>query len=327
MNGLPSNLGSKFYRNLLSNQGSYFYDKILDHFSRSDYSPIVPLRLIDSKSAASDCFSALKALKDDHPEFFFIGNQSEFTRVGNNGTLKCTILYKPADIVRINTQLSKSLNQLVKGTSYLPTLHQQKLVYERIAKKLNYVRTDSDTDHNIVGPLLYSSAVCEGYNALLLLCLRKLGIPCIKIFGKSKSDTWHCWTIAWINGQPVHCDVTWDKPTEGILHYNYFNLSDRQISVDHSDFTADYLPKCDNEDLNYYRTYGLKADSQHALNKFITKHINTGHQLPIYVQITFKNDHKGIFNAVERALYEAEQSRNYGVYVNCSLQTAVIITG
>lgn len=327
MNGVPSNFGGNFYRNLLSKQGRYFYDRIIDHFSKSDYSPTISLKLSDSKTAASDCFSAIKALKDDRPEFFFIGNQSEFTRVGSNGTLKCTVLYKPTDIVRINVQLSKLLNQLVKGTSFLPVLQQQKLVYERIAKKLNYVSNNSATDHNIVGPLLYSSAVCEGYNALLLLCLRKLCIPCIKVYGKSKSDIWHCWTIAWINGQPVHCDVTWDKPTHGILHYNYLNLSDRQISADHSDFSADYIPKCSEENLNYYRTYGLKVDSQYALNEFISRRINAGQRLPIYVQITFKNDYKGIFSAVERALYDAEQYRNYGVYVNSSLQTAVIITG
>ena len=77
-----------------------------------------------------------------------------------------------------------------------------------IARKLSYNNHSDVRDHNIVGPILMSSGVCEGHNALLLLCFRRIGIPCIKVYGKTKTDGWHCWTIAWINGTPVHCDVT-----------------------------------------------------------------------------------------------------------------------
>ena len=74
-------------------------------------------------------------------------------------------------------------------------IEQEALIYKRIAKRINYANHDDAKDHNVVGPILMSSGVYEGHNALFLLCLRRIGIPYIKVYGKSKKGGLHCWTI------------------------------------------------------------------------------------------------------------------------------------
>lgn len=106
-------------------------------------------------------------------------------------------------------------------------------------------------DHNIVGPVLLSAGVCEGYNALLMLALRRVGLPCIKVYGVGKSGGGHCWSVVWLEGEPVHCDVTWDKPSRGAVRFAYLNRSDCQIARDHGDFRRPGIPVCRSERWNY----------------------------------------------------------------------------
>lgn len=258
MSSIPDKLGTEFYRGLLTDQGKSFYDRINAQLLKGDYSGVTDFVISDCVSAASDCFAAYKTLRDDHPEYFYLGFQSEFTRCGCKGTLKYPILYTARNIERIRDQMRKCICQLVRGTAGLSMMEREILVYERIAKKLAYENHGDVRDHNIVGPVLLSSGVCEGHNALLLLCYRRIGIPCIKVYGKSKSDGGHCWTMAWIDGKAAHCDVTWDSAEGGRVRFDYLNRSDRQIAADHRGFEGTHIPRCTDETMGYDYHRGLK---------------------------------------------------------------------
>ena len=247
MRAVPKKLGAEYYRNLLNRQGRRFYDCINRQLLEKGYSGVTELAIEDEKTAVSDCFAAYKAVRDDHPEYFFLGFQSEFLYQKRFGTLRYPILYSAAQIREIQYQLRKYICSLVRGTAELTVLEKERLVYERIARRLTYRNNQDVRDHNIVGPVLFSAGVCEGQNALLLLCLRRIGIPCIKVYGKTRTDTVHCWTIAWVKGEPVHCDVTWDGTKKGDVSFRYLNLSDRQISADHKAFLCSQIPKCRSE--------------------------------------------------------------------------------
>lgn len=119
--------------------------------------------------------------------------------------MRCAVLYTPDQIGRIRYQLRRCLFQLVRGTAGLPPVEREILVYERIARRLTYINNGDVRDHNIVGPVLLSAGVCEGYNALLMLALRRVGLPCIKVYGVGKSGGGHCWSVVWLEGEPVHC--------------------------------------------------------------------------------------------------------------------------
>ncbi len=65
----------------------------------------------------------------------------------------------------------------------------------------------------------------------------------MQILGKGRTEN-HCWAMVWLNGEPVHCDVTWEKPGKDVMLYRYFNLTDEQIARDHSGFAGRSTRPC-----------------------------------------------------------------------------------
>ena len=269
MTSIPDKQGTEYYRQYLSPQGKTFYDEINTQMKGGSYTGIISFPIFHPEQAGADCFAAYKAIRDDHPEYFFLGRQCEFVQKGNTGSLTYPVLYSTESIHRIQIQMRKQVYRLIRGTAYVPEIEKEKIIYERIAKKLSYTDHSDERDHNIVGPVLLSNGVCEGHNALLMMCLRRVEIPCIKVYGKTSEGGWHCWAIAWINGQPAHCDVTWDSPTEGIVGFNYMNLSDDQIGIDHFDFKSGHIPVCRSEELTYHRHFGNYVSSFNDLSRYM----------------------------------------------------------
>lgn len=322
---IPERLGSEYYRGFLTRQGRVFYDRINAQLLRGDYSGKTTFSISNPETSASDCFAAYKAIRDDHPEFFYLGFQSEFTRRGQIGTLEYPILYAPEIIDRIRQQVRKSIYRIVRGTAHLQMIDREILVYERISRKLAYSNHSDVRDHNIVGPVLLSSGVCEGNNALLLLCLRRIGIPCIKVYGRTKTDGWHCWTIAWINGVPVHCDVTWDGTEEGFVRFDYLNLSDNQISSDHFDFKGAHVPVCSSEALSYYSHRRLCVHSYKELKSRIKKDSQRGIS-PILIHFSYYPPSGNCLDEVRRAFtVECSINGNYKIYYHPALKNVAVI--
>ncbi len=211
----------------------------------------------------------------------------------------------------------------IKYLNNLYMIDREILVYERISKKLAYSNHSDVRDHNIVGPVLLSSGVCEGHNALLLLCFRRIGIPCIKVYGRTKTDGWHCWTIAWINGIPVHCDVTWDGTEEGLVRFDYLNLSDNQISGDHYDFKCARVPECTSETLSYYNYRGLCVHSFNDLKTRLKKDSQRGIS-PILIHFSYRPASGDCLKEAQRAFSEERISGNHRLYYHPTLKNLAV---
>lgn len=316
---IPEKLGSEYYRGFLTRQGRTFYDCINDQLLRGDYSGKSTFSINNPETAAADGFAAYKAIRDDHPEYFFLGFQSEFTRKGRIGMFEYPILYKPEIINRIQRQMRKSIYQLVRGTAHLQMIEREVLVYERISKKLTYTNHGDVRDHSIVGPVLLSSGVCEGHNALLMLCFRRLGIPCIKVYGRTQTYGWHCWTIAWINGIPVHCDVTWDGVKEDVLRFDYLNLSDNQIARDHYDFKGPRVPECSSEALDYYSHHSLCVYSYRDLRARIKKDLQKGVS-KLLIHFSYHPPSGDYLKEAQRAISEEQINGRFELYYHPALK-------
>ena len=99
--------------------------------------------------------------------------------------------------------------------------------------------TIPDDSHNVYGVLLKGIGVCDGYATTTQLLLTIAGLDCITIRGVAASSLGsegHAWNIIKIDGIHYHLDTTWDDPvpdTKGFVRYDYFNLTDDEISEDH----------------------------------------------------------------------------------------------
>ena len=113
------------------------------------------------------------------------------------------------------------------------------VIYDKIEVKENRFKF---RNHNAVGALISKKAVCEGFARAYQLLLNRLGVDCMMVYGKAKTEgSWegglHAWNIVSINGSNYYVDVTWDAATyignRKCVSYAYYCLSKTMISVDH----------------------------------------------------------------------------------------------
>jgi len=80
------------------------------------------------------------------------------------------------------------------------------------------------------GPLVYGSAVCDGYSRVLMLLCQLEGIPCVRI-GSSKMN--HSYNAIWIDGEWLLCDPTWDTPESGNSVSTKYFLIEPELMTSH----------------------------------------------------------------------------------------------
>jgi transglutaminase/protease-like cytokinesis protein 3 len=107
---------------------------------------------------------------------------------------------------------------------------------------VNYVNGtlpgESYTDY---GALVLGTSVCGGYAKAYYRLLNLAGIKNIIIQGYG-DGVLHAWNLVYIDGKYLHVDTTWDDPisNDNLLTHDYFNLTDAQISKDHTWIRKDY---------------------------------------------------------------------------------------
>lgn len=116
----------------------------------------------------------------------------------------------------------------------------------------NYVNdTVPKISYNAYGALVEGVAVCEGYSKAAKLLLNLSNIESGIIISTEMN---HGWNYVNINGSYYHMDITWDDstPEKNRSVYNYFNLSDNEISKDHT-WNSDLYPQCTSDKFNFLR--------------------------------------------------------------------------
>lgn len=122
--------------------------------------------------------------------------------------------------------------------------------------------TIPDDSFNAYGVLFNKVAVCEGYAEAMYRLLNAAGVKTLIIIGQGNNVD-HAWNLVNINGNYYHLDSTFDDPVSNsgdTLSYNYFNLSDNEISKDHTWDTSSY-PSCTSTKANYYIVNNLLASN------------------------------------------------------------------
>lgn len=104
--------------------------------------------------------------------------------------------------------------------------------------------TQYDQSYSIYDPyntLIKHTGVCEGYALLAQKMFTVAGIKSTVVEGTADGQA-HAWNLVYINGKWRHVDCTWDDPVSSVdvLRYDYYNLTDQQISADHSWNTSNY---------------------------------------------------------------------------------------
>lgn len=147
--------------------------------------------------------------------------------------------------IEVTYDMTAEQNALVKGIvkqivsampSDLSTVDKVKYVNDYIVTNTKYNLNSKESPYTPYSILVNGEGVCEGYALTALLLLEELNIETKYISGEVTSGELHAWNLVKLDGEWYHLDVTWNDPVPdqgSKVFYNYFLISDEQISKDH----------------------------------------------------------------------------------------------
>ncbi len=182
-----------------------------------------------------------------------------WTSIGNIYHAKLFYLYNKDEYeqkkIKIVHRIKSLIEQLIRPE--MDDFHKLLAIHDSVIQKVIYDNT-FDTCHTIEGFFLYKMAVCDGIAKALKVILDVLNIPCLVVRGVARNETGienHAWNMVSINGRWYHFDLTWDltltKGSHNRMRYDYFNLSDVEISENHTAIETN-LPSCADDIDNYF---------------------------------------------------------------------------
>lgn len=127
----------------------------------------------------------------------------------------------------------------------------------------NYLKnTVPSESYSAYGVFFNGTAVCEGYAEAAHLLLELAGIESQIVTGYGNGGA-HAWNKVKIDGAYYNLDVTWDDPVpdkEGRIVYSYFNITDKELALNHSWDTTKW-PAATETKYDYYEYKGLALHS------------------------------------------------------------------
>ncbi|MFJ6207968.1 transglutaminase domain-containing protein [Lysinibacillus sp. NPDC092081] len=123
----------------------------------------------------------------------------------------------------------------------LSELQKIQAAHDFIVLSTEYSKETEGSPYSPYTLLTENKGVCQAYALVLYRMLEMLGFEVQYVPG-TVGEQLHAWVLVKLDNAWYHIDVTWDDPLpdrKGEVLYNYFLVSDRQLSQDHSwDYTS-----------------------------------------------------------------------------------------
>lgn len=166
--------------------------------------------------------------------------------------------------------------------------------------------TVEEESYTAYGTLVSGVSVCEGYAKSMKYLLDEIGVESLVVIGESRNQN-HAWNLVKLDGEYYHIDATWDDPItnngDNILQYNYFNLSDTQISKSHT-WNRDEYPIATGSYYNYFIYNGLIIDNERLLKEKIKESLINRSYGILFKYEGFKDDNISINKIIEDIAYK-----------------------
>lgn len=136
----------------------------------------------------------------------------------------------------VDSKVSSILGEIINSS--MSDDQKEKNIHDYIVKNVQY--DTSYENYSAYDALSEGKTVCQGYALLAYKMLNDAGIETKIISGTANNGyetESHAWNLVKLNGNWYHLDCTWDDPVpdvKGRVLYDYYNLTDDQISKDHS---------------------------------------------------------------------------------------------
>ncbi len=166
--------------------------------------------------------------------------------------------------------------------------------------------------------LTQGTSVCNGYALLTYNMLSKLNIPVELVTGTGNNQL-HIWNMVKLGDHWFHLDTTWDDPLpdSNMVSYNYYMLTEKQITKDHTIDENLELPNAVKSYYDYLKELSYDkllmeteldiyddvntAENESELIKLLEYKIKH-HPLKISVRINKENSQESIVKAISNLL-------------------------
>lgn len=302
-----------FYYGLLSQDERIIYEKFC--YAYLDLTDSVLVDSTDIKSIGR----IFKMTLIDNPVFFYVNTITYYCYSDHTD---CHITYLD-NIDAINESINvidralKGLSQECKGRS---PLEKEMLVHNTIVGQVNYQLDDTHLIHKSNSIFLNQKAVCDGISLGAKMLLDHVGVKTIVVkdhFGKERAgESGHAWNMVFVNNGFYHVDFTFDnnlsKPRER-ASYDFFNLTDKQISRDH-DISCMPL-KASERVSDYHSMRGIAFKCQNELKQYIDVCIhNKNHS--IYFRCVDKLLDEINIDIIKQLIRESQYLGKYTIHIN-----------
>lgn len=260
----------------------------------------------------------------DHPELFYLTGYS-FTKYMRGGviekiTLSGTYTMNEAEVKSAIAKIDAYTDKCLAG--YSGPVDE----YEKVKYVFNYIVTNTEYDllapnnQNILSVVEEGRTVCQGYAKMMQYILNKMGVFCILCEGIVKGTEAHVWNIVRIDGKYYHVDATWGDSSYNLeseyskqfsvptVNYDFLNLPDSAIKLNHVIKDGIEYPVCDSMDANYYVREGLyftEVDTEKLRTAFDNARY-AGEEI-----LTLKCENVSVYTALKKHLIEDHKVFDY----------------
>lgn len=296
----------------------HYYNKLDDKGKSAYVTMYATVKNFDEKctleiddETLSDVFTAVLY---DNPEIFWIKTDYKYFDYGNKVVFKPNYSYSQDEVTQNTMQLNNKINEILSQASFCVTDYEKELFFhDYICENVVYdMDTFGNTGASVHNTLINGRAVCEGYARAMQILLDKSGIYNYLVIGDGTADGKtepHMWNVVKLNNENYHLDVTWnDNDETNIPSYIYFNVTDEQISRDHSN-----LEPSDNNCYGTYFNYSVRngayVNTFYHFSQFAeasAKVLKTGRNT---VELCFKN--KADYDRAVNSINDNEQIFEY----------------
>lgn len=197
----------------------------------------------DINNAGKDIDDAVEKLKYSNPnEYYNLSSyKAHMSSWSNSTVVDVTINYEYKMTKDMATDLDTKAKEIVASitSSSMNLADKERAIHDWIVNNIQY-----DKAYSIYDPyntLIKHTGVCEGYSLLAQKMFTIAGIKSVVVEGTADGGS-HAWNMINIYGKWYHVDITWDDPisSKDILSYDYYNLTDKQMSLSHTWDTTKY---------------------------------------------------------------------------------------
>ena len=284
----------------------------------------IEVRVDPQTLSGDDIYDIITMVYNDTPSFYYLKvTQMAWAVLPDGYRILPNYLYTKEQIEGFDAQLEEGLKKFRERfiRPDMTDYEKEQVIHDYLVRTVTYDRdAPGDVDgigeaFNVLGALLKKRAVCWGIACAFKLLCDYCKIKCFVVIGDTipkQGDAGHAWNMVKLENESYHVDVTWDIKEKGDISfcYDYFNLNDKIIRLDHT-WESELYPPCEAVTENYYYKNRLFVKTTSELTEYIAKRLQAGHRY-IVVKLVGRMPPPGVTaKAIEEGFAQARKYVGY----------------